>query len=205
MCEDKPNQDRDLEFMLKEYEKSFDLFRLHYETSEKIFRMYLVIIGAILSITSLVYQTDLKTLPLMGLNRLVFFVLFLAVAAGSFLFLMEVEHRIKLILYVHSVNKIRKWFVNGGTTIKDYLILPTDTSIPKYFSFARDFFWEIAVFAAINSALTSLFIMNLLNKLTNICLTQNTLSRYVLYGLTGSLIFIIHIYLFYERGKRQRS
>ena len=152
------------DFILKEYEKIYDLYSIHYDTSQKISNAYLLIIGAFLSILSFVYKDSKSIFNFYELNDIALFSLLIIIIVGFCMFMMLVEHKMKIILYARCMNAIRKWFCDANPSIKPYLLLPTDVTVPKPFVFGKDFFWEIISFGVLNSIITSLGITNVLNR-----------------------------------------
>ncbi|NPV62495.1 MAG: hypothetical protein HPY61_07680 [Methanotrichaceae archaeon] len=152
------------DFIIKEYEKLYDLYRIHYDTSQKISYAYLLILGGFLLILSLVYNDSMSVLNFCALNDLALFSLLIIIIVGFCMFMMLVEHKMKIILYARCMNAIRRWFCDANPSFKPYLLLPTDVNVPKHFVIGKDFFWEIISFGVLNSIITSLGITNLLNR-----------------------------------------
>jgi hypothetical protein len=152
---------RNNEFMMKEYEKMYDLFNLHYSTSEKIFKLYLIILGFFFTICSYLYKDNLTCVNIFILPPLVKYVLFFVCIAGFLLFMMNIEHRIKTIFYVHNLNSLRNFFSDKNQNIKEYLLLSIDKNHPPYFILFKDFFWEVCILAISNSILISILVLNL--------------------------------------------
>jgi hypothetical protein len=176
----------ELDFLLKVYEKIYDLFQIHYQMSERTLRFYLLIVGGLLTLTTYVFKDNITDLNSFDLSPLVVSALFLTVLTGSTLFLMQVEHRIKTIFYVHALNSLRKWFTdNASTNLAKYLILPTDKKVPPYFVVGKDFFLEIATFAVLNSSLFALTLMNLF--------VNDTRLPYFVYGAMWISTFASHL------------
>ena len=190
--------------MLKEYEKTYDIFKIHYDSSEKTFKLYLVIVGALITILSYVYKDSFESVRLFNFNQLICFMIFLTSISGSFLYMMVVEHRIKTVFYVHNLNSIRNWFTTNTTSdIGSYLLLPSDNTIPKYFILCKDFFWEISVFAVLNSTFLTIGIMNILRYLQPDCFIKYNACHYIMFSLIAIILFVIHIYSYKLRGKKQ--
>lgn len=183
------------DFMLKEYEKIYDLYRIHYDTSQKVFNAYLLILGAFLSILSYVYKDSMSSFNFYELNDISLFSLLIIIIVGFCMFMMLVEHKMKIILYARCINAIRKWFCDVNPSFKPYLLLPTDVTVPKYFVFGKDFFWEICSFGVLNSIITSLGITNALNRRQIPYL--NCLALLIFFSV---VLIVLHILLYAWRG-----
>jgi hypothetical protein len=166
--------------------------------------MYLLIVGALLTIISYVYKDRLDEVRVFMLNQLVCFTLLLTVLAGIFLFMMVVEHRIKTVYYVHNLNSIRNWFINQSTkNIDKFLLLSSDKKYPPYFIKKKDFFWELSVFAIINSSLISVGLMNILSRFFQDWFASDLIIHPIIFLILIATTYYIHIIAYKNRGKKQ--
>lgn len=185
-------------FMLKEYEKLYDLYKIHYDYADKMIKNFLLVIGAFLSIVSFVYKDNYDSIDLYDFNQLVEISLYITSIACTSIYLMLLENRIKLIYYVRSVNNIRKWAVSKNTDIKQFLSLPSDPSTPKYFRWFKGFFWELFAFGLLNSIIVGLSILHLLRSVINI---KDVHCHVVYFGLIISLS-ALHLIVYRNRGSK---
>lgn len=184
------------DFVLKEYEKIYDLYEIHYDTCQKISNTYLLIVGAFLSILSFVYKDSLNSFNFYELNDIALFSLIIIIIVGFCMFMMLLEHKMKIVLYVRCINAIRKCFCDMDPNLNPYLLLPKDVTIPKYFAFGKDFFWEICSLGVLNSIIASLGIINVLNR------WQITYFNCPVFLILFSGILMFFCILFYAlRGK----
>lgn len=187
-------------FMVKEYEKCFELFDLHYRTSEKIFTFYIVLIGGFLGLLGFVYEGEADQVSLFDLREPIVYALFVIAAAGLTLFMMAVEHRIKIVFYVHAVNLLRRWFVhNSSKNLSAYLLLSTDPLVPKYFVFWKDFFWELLLFSVLSSTVTSLFLLNVAPDLA-LPGPLDSLQSMPVYLSMLAVLSLLHMVVYLIRG-----
>lgn len=184
-------------FLLREYDKSYELFKMHSEASSRLFRNYLILLGGFFSIVSFTYKKlfpegfDLLKLK----DESLIFLFLLSLILFSFFFII-VEHKILTIYYVRALNNIRKYFFDNTTCAnRKYISLPISTDFPKYFTLFGDFFWEILFFSFINS---SFFCILIINKF-------NLNESYLFFIFLFLFMTAMHLLLFWLRGKKQEK
>jgi len=184
-------------FLLHEYDKCYELFKMHYDASGRLFRYYLIILGGFFTIISLSYEyffpEGFDFFKLGDESLILLFSLSLLLLC---IFFMIVEHKIKTIYYVRVLNNIRKYFSDNTTDDnRKYISLPISTDFPKYFTLFEDFFWEISFFAFVNSSFFCIFIINKFNLNESYCF------------IISLIIFlsVTQVLLFWLRGKKQEK
>ena len=158
-----PTIDKDsiaFQFMLKEYEKLYSKFEMHYQAVEKSINFYIIVIGAIISLQGLVYKTE--QISIFSLTGIQLLFLLITVIFGNIIYFKVVEHRILIIAYVKSLNLNRKWFLDNSEDpeLSKYFFFKADVKSPLYYKPFRHFYWEALGLSAMNALLLSLFIVN---------------------------------------------
>jgi hypothetical protein len=179
------------DFMLREYDKLYELYKIHYDYADKIIRYFLLVLGVLLTVFSYIYKDNFENVEIYNLNSLVLIDLYISTIVCFSLYLMLIEHRIKLLLYARSVNGIRKWAVSQSKGIKPFLILPDNITIPKYFSWFKDFFWEVFTFGLLSSIIMGLSLIHIIKLVITVddkyC---NLLYIFLILVLAGFHLFI---------------
>lgn len=129
------------DFLLKEYDR---ISEAHFNTSNQIslfFRYYLTLMSVpallllyvnkdISTVESIfILSNDFALRPHIGILCLM--ISFIGIALTIFLTKLKFEH----ILYARTVNGIRNYFHKQDETLKQYLVLPTDTKKPSFIGF----------------------------------------------------------------------
>ena len=149
------------QFMIKEYEKLYSKFEMHYTAVEKSINFYIIIVGAVISLQSLIYKKE-DRISLFSLTGIQMLLLLIVSIFGYIIFLKVLEHRILIIAYVKSLNLNRKWFLDNSedVTLGKYFFFKADVKLPEYYKRFRHFYWEALGIAAMNSIILSLIIIN---------------------------------------------
>lgn len=187
------------DFMLKEYDKLYELYKIQYEYADKIIQYFLLVVGAFLTIASYIYKDNFGNVDIYNFNSLVLFALYTSTIACSSFYLMLIEHRIKLLLYARSVNGIRKWAVSQNADIKPFLVLPDNLNTPKYFSWFKGFFWELFAFGLLNSIIMGLSLVHIIR----LVITVNDEYCTQLYIFIVLVLAGLHLLIYRTRGKQK--
>lgn len=194
------------QFMLKEYEKLYGKFDMHYQAVEKSINFYFVLIGAVISFNGLVY-TKFDGIEIFNLSGFQIIFLMILCLLGFLVFFKVIEHRLLIIAYVKSLNLNRKWFLENSEdkNLSSFLYFKADVSEPKFFKPFRHFYWESTGLAAINSIFCALFIINLVIR-TKFFYSQNSVfvNSLLFVFLFFSLIYF-HILYYKLRGEKEEK
>ena len=194
------------QFMLKEYEKLYGKFDMHYQAVEKSINFYFALIGAVISLNGLVYN-KLGNLNIYGLSGLQILFNLIICVLGTLIFFKVIEHRILIIAYVKSLNLNRKWFLDNSEDQKlsEYFYFKADVNSPRFYKRFRHFYWEATGLATINSIFCSFFLINVLKRVFN-WQSSNALLINTLLTLGISLATIILHLLYYKvRGNQEEK
>lgn len=154
------------DFMLKEYEMLYSKFEMHYSAVEKSVAVFLLIVGAILSTSSLTIK-DFESFDFFKISQFHLIGCLIMSILGFIITLKVIEHRLLVITYVKSLNLNRKWFQDNFDQVElsKYSLFKAGFDSPKYYKKFRHFYWEILGLATIVSIFCSLFTINILKKI----------------------------------------
>lgn len=189
------------QFMLKEYEKLYSHFDMHYSAVDKTINFYFVLIGAIISITSFSGKIIIQT-GIFELSEIQLLFLFVLAIIGTVIYLKVIEHRLLVIAYVKSLNLNRKWFEKHSEdlAINDFLYFKTGVESPPFYKRFRHFYWEAIALGFINSLLLALFLINIEKKII-IILSKDAIVYNCLFLASISVILTsLHLYYYKKRG-----
>jgi len=192
------------QFMLKEYEKLYSKFEMHYNAVEKSINFYIIIVGAIISLQSLIYKKE-DRISLFSLTGIQMLLLLIVTIFGYIIFLKVLEHRILIIAYVKSLNLNRKWFLDNSedTNLSKYFFFKADVKSPEYYKKFRHFYWEAIGLATMNSIILSLLIINGFIRLLKIeAIHALAYNCFYVIAITAVLVYI-SVRVYKSRGNQE--
>jgi len=194
------------QFMLKEYEKLYSKFEMHYNAVEKSINFYVIIVGAIISLQSLLYNKA-ERISLFSLTGIQMLLLLIVSLFGYIIFLKVLEHRILIIAYVKSLNLNRKWFLDNSedSTLDQYFFFKADVKSPEYYKKYRHFYWEALGIATINSIILSLLIVNAFIRLFHATATHALAFNCLFVVIITCILSYISIKIYKARGTQETN
>lgn len=194
------------QFMLKEYEMLYGKFQMHYEAVEKTINFYFILIGAVVSLSSLLGTKD-TALEVFKFNGFQMLLIVIFAILGTQVFFKVVEHRLLLIAYVKSLNLNRKWFLDNAdvTNLDKYLYWKATPLNPVFYRKHRHFYWETISLASINGFITSLLLINLTIKL-DLFFSEFALRLNVVFLIVIGVGFtLLQMFYYTNRAKREQK
>lgn len=192
--------------MLKEYEMIYSKFKMHYDAVERTFRIYLIIIGAVLSLIGFFLEGNSKSFSLFQMKNFELTLLSIVSFTGVFIYFKIVEHRLLIIAYVKSLNLNRKWFEdNIEENISDYLYFKTGTEGAKFFARWRHFYWEAMTLSFLNSVFISIAVINGIIRLTKFQSAEHVLWNSACFAFLTTLFVTLQLTYYRLRGKKEEA
>ena len=126
-------------FMLEEYKQITQAFLALHMQKNHLLKYYLTLMT--IGTTSISIGSQLlpsifpEVKPFLNAQLLGSLLVFLAIV-GVIIFISIIGVRHDMILYAKTINEIRGYFAKKYKFIEDHLVLPTDSSKPRFFSFS---------------------------------------------------------------------
>ena len=151
------------DFMLTEYERiSSEYLGLQVQVNDW-FKAYLTIIGfpltvlaAALKLGSADISASINFLP-----DIVAGVLILVSVLGLFVAFATIAMRMEMILYIHTINFVRRFFGDNDAKLVPYFILPIDDKNPPFYEEGSAVFWQIVLMGLVDGLIAGLGFNNL--------------------------------------------
>jgi hypothetical protein len=185
------------EYFLHEYDKCYDLFKMHYEVSDQLSKNYFMIVGGMISLLSLFYNKIFgEYFSIFNLTLEMTIIVAGVCILMSIVYMIFIEHKIKTIYYVRVLNNIRKYFYDIATLKeKQYILFAISKNELKYFVLFKDFFWNMTFFSVFNSFAFFVLFANILKGADKLILSLIVIP----------LGIIINLSLYWFRGKMQKQ
>ncbi|NTS40784.1 hypothetical protein HRG84_07675 [Flavisolibacter sp. BT320] len=192
------------QFMLKEYEKLYAHFDMHYQAVERSINFYFVLIGAVISFNGLVYNKENKIVLFSLAGTQLMFLLILCVL-GCLVYFKVIEHRLLIIAYVKSLNLNRKWFLENSEdrNLEQFMYFKAGVSSPPFYKKFRHFYWEAAGLALINSIFISLLLINIFKKCFYFQSQNSDIYNGIYLIVLSTTLAILHLVYYKIRGTRE--
>lgn len=195
-----PNKSEEFEFILAEYEGIFTLIQINYATSEKIMQALLLILGFLASVIA--WRNDGNhSFDIFNLESPLPHICLVVAIIGFLLFMMAVEHRLKVIYYVRCLNSIRAEMKSRFKWDMVPTLLPTSIRLPPYCAWGKDFFWELLAFSALNSFALAASVISFWNNGKTSAFTYGMGP----FAFVVGIVVIMHIAVFKTRARLQDS
>lgn len=152
------------DFMITEYDRiSTEYLGLQVQVNDW-FKAYLTIVGfplTVLAATLKLGTADI-TASLNFLPDIVAAVLILVSLLGFFVTITTIAMRMEMILYLRTINVIRRFFGAKDEDLVKFIILPTSDKLPLFYEPWGPVFWQIMLMGLLDGIIMGLGINNLL-------------------------------------------
>ena len=155
------------DFMLAEYSQIANAFFNLYGQLNEILRTYLTVMTAGSAALTFLFQVLPRLYPAasaVGTSLFLLGALLVVLGLlGVMAFFAFIGIRSEMLLYARTINGIRAYFEDHTTELHNYLVLPRDEFLPKFFEGPRTaFFWETLLIGTLNSIILAAGVLLLL-------------------------------------------
>ena len=154
------------DFMITEYDRiSAEYLGLQGQVNDW-FKAFLTIVGfplTVLAATLKLGSADISA-SLNFLPDIVAAVLILVSLLGFFVTVTIIAMRMEMILYMRTINIIRRYFGDKDNDLVKFIILPTSDKLPIFFEAWGPVFWQIILMGLVDGIVGGLGINNLLRR-----------------------------------------